>query len=644
MINKLKSSCHGCQNKKNDTICFNKLLLVGPPNVGKSTFFNRLTGNRQKTANVSGTTVSVQKGMFNYCKNKIEVVDLPGAYSLKPISPDEALTQDYLVNETLKNDQKSIVVCVISLTNLACSLYLFRQIQSLGLPTIAIITMADKLRNKSICSKEIENILSVPVVMTDARVFNEKDLFAKISNELFINIEDMSEKKALYSASSIEDKKIEIENFVKKSHDELFLWVLEKEKQIYLDDHNFASKTNKIDKLLLHKVFGLISFFIVMFFVFSLTSFLSAPLISLITDDLNNFVAQFINTSNIPLDSFLINGIWGGAVTVLGFLPPLSILFSILYILESSGYMARIAFIADRAMRLVGLNGKAVLPLLVSFGCNLPAYSATRILIDSRQRRKVALMIPFMTCNARLAVFLFLSYIFFPKYSALVVFGLYIISILFAIFAGFMIKIFTKGQGAQELIIDLPDYQLPKLTDMIKEVFIKLHGFLFDAGKIIIIVSMFIWLLQSIPVSGSNEKFAQIEDANNSLFTKVSDITSPLFAPIGFGDKHIAVSLITGFVAKEVLIESLEQSYETKDTKIISKKLDETFTQSSNNHRLPAIFSFFLFTLIYTPCFASVVESLRNFGRKFALFSICLNLSIAYISSLLLFHIGSLFL
>lgn len=686
-----------------------KIILVGNPNVGKSTLFNALTGSRQKTVNVPGTTVAIETGWWqvgkkvkkttqNSChktgvvdtfcdapktdcpnpgsnaknkncpKNCIEVVDLPGTYSLKAASPDEEITQQSLlthafgINET---DERVTYVCLVSLNNLASSLYLFKQIKMLNLPVVVLVTMADRIakHNIKIDSEKISQILQAPVLLADTRDFTALDKLhdTVMHNPYYDQTGQITRVTSVDSAKSYQDLKSEYIQKITNEIDNIFSWVADVEHEIYGQKHNHPNFTDKLDKFLLHPVWGLIGFAVVLFTVFQLTAVLASPLIDLITGDLFSYLSNLIQVSNPALQSFLVDGLLASLITVLGFLPPLTILFTLLHLLESSGYMSRIAFIADKTMRAIGLDGKAVLPLIVGFGCNLPSYSATRILPNFLDRKKTAFLVPFTACNARLAVFVFLAHMFFPNYAGLVIFGLYVGSILLVILAGYILKLFYKiknrnqpGFSQNSFILDMPMYQLPKVKNLVFSVALKLRAFLFDAGKIIIIVSLAIWLFQAIPVSGENEQFGQIENAQNSLFAKTAGVISPVFEPVGFADWHLSTALLSGFVAKEVLVGTLEQTYGMDDTNPNTTKASDnnvavnpimrSFKDSSNNHPYPAIIAFLVFILAYTPCMAAVVEAGRNFGKRFAFISVGFSLTLAYVLALIIFQIGRIWM
>ena len=349
------------------------------------------------------------------------------------------------------------------------------------------------------------------------------------------------------------------------------------------------------------------------------------------------------------LRSLLVDGLLDGVVTVLTFIPVMGIMFLLLSILEDSGYMARAAFVMDRAMRALGLDGRAFLPIIVGFGCNLPALAATRTLSDSRQRVLTGMLVPFAACSARLSVFLVLAHAFFPKYAGLVVFLMYVASVMVILLVGVLLRhTMFRGLEPEPLMLALPAYQCPRALQLARSVLLRLWGFIRGASVIIISMITALWLLQGIPVTANAGGFAHVDDVHDSAYGVLADAVAPVFAPAGFDDWHASAALITGFVAKEVVVGSMSQSYHADEPDdaasqqagegTLGQKLRASFDQSSHGHGKAAAIAFLLFTLAYTPCLATVAEMRRQFGTKVAARSVLLSLAVAYVIAIIAFQ------
>jgi ferrous iron transport protein B len=692
-VSALDEKAYRSQNTKSP---IKNIVLVGNTNVGKSTLFNLLTGANQKIVNAPGTTVSLEEGFFGVDGEVYRLVDLPGSCSMYYISPDEEVTTRAIlkcknesdiekklcgyVKDIMSDDviglKNTVIVFLSSLTHITSSLYFYAQVAELGVPVILAVTKVDiAKKNNSIADYfKLKELIGVDVVAINPRDNHGVDdlkaeikgLFEKIDSGTFDETSAIPDGLEKIEFNVNED---DIKEVVRKNSDRHFKWVAKIENELN------ESKTgkpqvlysDKIDRFLLHPVFGILSFLVAMFFVFQLTSTFATPLIDFINgpvqDLLLDKIAQFTDftgISNTWLSSFIENGLLNGVITVLSFLPPMGIMFLLLSLLEDSGYMARTAFIADRVMRKLGLDGRSFLPLLIGFGCNLPAYAATKTLPDSSQRRLTAYLIPFTSCSARFTVYFLLAHTFFPENPGGIVFLMYILSATLILAVGLVLKRTKtfKELSAKPFVLSLPDYQVPKIKNMLKSTVIKLGQFVVDAGRIIVAVVMVIWFLQAIPAPGKSAEFANIENPHDSIFGVVSDAVSPIFTPAGFADWRISASLITGFVAKEVVVGSLSQSYINEDIEEsgddessevasrikLSGALKTSFNETSGGHGMLAGFSYMLFIMTYTPCLASVAEARRQFGTRFAIQSITLGLIVAFALSIFVFQVGRLFI
>ena len=347
------------------------------------------------------------------------------------------------------------------------------------------------------------------------------------------------------------------------------------------------------------------------------------------------------------IEGLVVDGLIAGVGMVLTFVPLMALMFVLLALLEDSGYLARAAVVTDRLMRLIGLPGKAFLPLVVGFGCNVPAISATRILGDSRQRLLTALLVPFTSCTARLTVFVMLGTVFFGPWAGTVVFAMYLASILLVVGAGLLLRrTLWRAMGTEPLLIDLPPYQRPTLRLTATVAWGRLQGFLRTASGIIVITVCAVWMLQSIPATGS-AGFGEVE-VEDSVYGVAAQAVTPVFAPAGFGQWQITSALVVGFVAKEAVISSWAQTYavdepeEGGDPGSLGERILADFTESSGGHPIPAALAFMVFLLAYTPCVATLAAQWREIGGRWTLFGVVLQLAMAWGLAVLVFQVGSL--
>ena len=419
-------------------------------------------------------------------------------------------------------------------------------------------------------------------------------------------------------------------------------------------DNGHVTLSDRINGVLLHPVVGVIVFLAVLFTVFQATTTLASPMQDWIDVTFRGWCASGLDWL-LGLFGVADHGGWmrsllvDGVITVLTFIPVMGIMFLLLSILEDSGYMARAAFVMDRAMRALGLDGRAFLPIIVGFGCNLPALAATRTLPDSRQRVLTGMLVPFAACSARLSVFLVLAHAFFPKYAGLVVFLMYVVSVMIILLVGVMLRhTIFRGLESEPLMLALPSYQCPRALQLVRSVLLRLWGFVRGASVIIISMIMALWLLQGIPMTAGAGGFAHVDDVHDSAYGVLADAVAPVFAPAGFDDWHASAALITGFVAKEVVIGSMSQSYHADEPDAaaaqqgtegtLGQKLRASFDRSSHGHGRAAAIAFLLFTLAYTPCLATVAEMRRQFGTKVAAQSVMLSLVVAYVIAVIAFQ------
>lgn len=653
-----------------------RIVFVGNPNVGKSTLFNSILGTNAAVMNAPGTTVLIEQGELVYKKTgkTWQFIDTPGTASIGALSPDELVAAQTAVGWDTHPDP-DVVVAVLDATSLSRSLYILSQLVDSGTPLVVAVTMMDLARKQGVTidlSRLSVSLGGTPTVEVDGRT-------GKGTAELLDAIEaQLSNPKrpdepaveglpnAEYFAQSGWDGVLE---WIQATSDKRFEWVANE--LAYVDVSGESSKirttfSDRLDRVLLHPVAGIVIFLVVMYLVFQATTTLAGPLIDWFDVQVRGWLTTGIDWAFVGIGgqgaldgwfySLVVDGLLEGVVTVLTFVPPMGIMFVILSLLEDSGYLARAAFVMDKAMRVIGLDGRAFLPLVVGFGCNLPALAATRTLPDSRQRLMTGLLIPFTSCSARLSVYIVLAYAFFEKYAGLAIFLMYVMSIVVILLVGLVLRRTQfRDLTAQPFAMGLPNYQMPEFGQLAKSVGQRLWAFVSGASSIIVTMIVIMWVLSAIPVSAgaqNDNSFGHVDAVENSVYGAISSSIAPIFAPTGFDDWHASAALITGFVAKEVVVGSMSQSYAIDEpddaseaeegTGTLGSALRASFDKSSGGHAAAAAAAFMVFVLAYTPCLATVAEMKRQFGMKTALQSVGMGLVIAYILAILIFQIGVL--
>ena len=637
------------------------VVFVGNPNVGKSSLFNTLLGARTKVMNAPGTTVLLETGRLHYRgpdgNGPAEVwdcTDTPGTYSLLPLSPDEKVAADAVMGaEGLP--RPDLVVAVLDATNIARSLYFLAMVVELGAPTVVALTMND-LAEAQGCGVDVERLSALldglPVVAVDGRTGAGTD---RLVRAIADGLRGTPVPEGLHPLTGTANVRAWVEDHA----DARFDWAARIIRGLDLQMRDRVTLSDRIDCVLLHPVFGIVMFLTVMYLVFQATTTLAGPMQDWFDVTVRGWLAAMVDTvfswfgpaaSTGWAHALVVDGVLDGVVTVLTFIPPMGIMFLLLSLLEDSGYLARAAFVMDRAMRTIGLDGRAFLPIIVGFGCNLPALAATRTLPDSRQRVLTGMLIPFSSCSARLSVYLVLAYAFFRGHAGLVVFLMYVLSVAVILLVGLLLR-HTKFRGLkpEPFAMSLPPYQCPRLVMLIRSVLGRLWGFVRGASSVIVTMIVALWVLQGIPATPGAGSFGQVEDVHDSVYGVVADTVAPVFAPAGFGDWHASAALITGFVAKEVVVGSMSQSYnvaggddateQRQGEGTLGARLRESFDASSGGHGRAAAAAFLLFVLAYTPCLATVAELKRQYGFRTMLQTVGLSLTVAYVLAVVAFQL-----
>ena len=620
------------------------VVLAGAPNVGKSTLFNALTGARRTVGNWPGTTVEVGRGGCVVEGRVADVVDLPGSYSLDPLSPDEALTRDVVLAEG--DARPDVVVVVASAAHLARSLYLVAQVRETALPVVVALTMGDVAARRGIevDAGALARVIGCPVVALDPRRRSGVDgLVAAVGTALGSAV---AHPRNCGAAPAVDEL---------AAADERFAWI-DTAVTASVSTQALARRTwsDRIDRFATAPVVGPLLFLGVMWLVFQATTTLAAPmqnaLGALVDGPISSGGGRLVDSVGLgdtPVRGLLVDGVIAGVGMLLTFVPLMALMFLLLALLEDSGYMARAAVVTDRMMSRLGLPGRAFLPIVVGFGCNVPAVSATRILPNARHRVLTALLVPFTSCSARLTVYVLLATTFFPAHAGTVVFAMYLVSILLVVLVGLGLRAtLWRAVGADPLVIDLPPYQRPTLRLSLSVTWLRLQGFLRTASGIIVATVVIVWLLQSIPVGPGSFGDVPVSD---SLYAELSRVVSPLLAPAGFGQWEAVSALLVGFVAKEAVISSWAQTYalaepaSSPDPGALGVQLHQTFEVASGGHTGAAVAAFMVFLLAYTPCVATLAAQRRELGTRWTVFGVGLQLVVAWTLAVLVFQVGRVF-
>jgi ferrous iron transport protein B len=724
------------QSERTKTI---NIALVGNPNSGKTTLFNYISGSKEKVGNYSGVTVDIKKATFKTKGYTFNFYDLPGTYSLTAYSQEEIFVRKFIYEQT-----PDLVINVLDATNLERNLFLTTQLIDMDLRIVIALNMFDELEKKKLEFKkdELAKLLGIPIIPTISskgiglekmmdkaiEVFEGKD---KITRHIHINygkdleqsiktvrhiikedkpISDKVSTRFLAIKMLENDKQVnsvladysnfkEIEKITKKEIQKIELLENEDSESIItnakygfitgalketFNNPNQAKKTRseKIDNILTNKYLGFPLFTTILFLMFYSTFVLGAyPMnwIDLGVAALGNFVSGIM--SDGMLKDLLVNGIINGAGSVFVFLPNILILFLFISLLEGSGYMSRAAFIMDKVMHRFGLHGRSFIPMIMGFGCNVPAILATRTMRNRGDRILTMLIIPFMSCSARLPVYILIISAFFDKYQALYLVGLYAVGIVFAfITAQILNKTIFKNKETP-FVMELPTYRLPTLRNVLYHMWDKTQHYIKKIGSIILIGVVIIWALEYFPRETKNtkdfqnkidivqldsnlsiqEKESQVNKLNyqkesdrlmNSYIGKIGKTVEPIMRPLGF-DWKMSIALVAGLPAKEIIISTMGVLYQAEDDETsvnLQNKLQNETHKKGNKigqkvFTTPSALAFLIFILIYFPCIGVIAAIKNESGSwKWAVFSVLYTTGLAWIAAFIVYNIGNLFI
>lgn len=633
------------------------VALLGNQNSGKTTVFNQMTGSNQKVGNFPGVTVSKKeaslRGHPDFC-----VVDLPGIYSLSPYSTEEVVTRDYLVDE-----KPDVILNVIDTTQIERSLYLSIQLIEMNIPIVIALNMMDEIRQQGshVHIEELSERLGVPLVPIAAsrnegirELIDETvrvartgqkptklDLCSGPAHRAIHAIMSLTEERAdaaglssRYAATKLAERDPLIQKRLRLNENELeaieqIIVLMEDELQTdnlaaladmrycYLDEVVSASihkgsgedlLTGRLDRVLTNRFAAIPIFILLLGLVFWVAfGFPGSWLSDQLTSGMGWLTAQIdsaLSASglNFVLHSLIVDGILAGVGSVLSFLPLIALLYLMLSILEDSGYMARVAFVMDSWMRRMGISGAAIVPLIMGFGCSVPAIMSTRTLPSKRDRRLTIFMIPFISCSAKVPIYGAIASVFFPDHAGLVMVMLYLLGIYLAVMLGLILRQRPNTSEASPFIMELPPYRFPSLLSVGRNLWQKIRDFLRRAFTVILAVTVVIWFL-----SHFDQNLNFVSSSDDSLLAWLGSVIVPLFKPLGLSDWRIPAALISGFTAKEAVISTLAvMSGATVET--LGPTLAAIFTT-------PSAIAFLVYVLIYTPCVAAVAAARNEFGN-----------------------------
>lgn len=660
--------------------------LAGNQNSGKTTLFNALTGSNQHVGNFPGVTVEKKEGVLKRHR-EMSVVDLPGIYSLSPYTSEEVVTRDFILKENPDG-----ILNIVDATNIERNLYLSLQLMELGKPMVIALNMMDEVRSSgnSIHVQELSKLLGIPVVpisasknegigeLTDQLIYTAEHKIApahldfctgevhKAIHSIAHIVEDQARAcgcPARFAATKLvegdeptqkmlgitpEQEHI-IEHVVKNMEEHLGT-----DREAALADMRYSYiekvcsqcvvkkqetkeqiRSERIDRIFTHRVLAIPIFLLIMFTIFWLTfSVLGAPLqelldqgIGWVTDHLDQWMSQ-AGVADI-LHSLIINGVCAGVGSVLSFLPIIVILFLFLSLLEDSGYMARVAFVMDKLLRKIGLSGRSFVPMLIGFGCSVPAIMATRTLSSNRDRKMTIILTPFMSCSAKLPIYGMITAAFFPRQGALVMISLYVLGILVAVLSALLLKNTLFKGNPVPFVMELPAYRMPALKSVLLHMWEKAKDFIRKAFTVIFIATIVIWFLQSL-----NWSLRLVENSADSMLASIGSFIAPVFRPLGFSDWRASTALITGFTAKEAVVSTLTILTGAAGDLELSAALSTIFPSQA------AALSFLTFTILYMPCVAAFAASKRELGSwKAAVGTAAFQTVMAYAAAIVVYFV-----
>ena len=647
-----------------------QVALVGPPNVGKSTLFNLLTGSHQTTTNAPSTTIWPSESRWRIAAPDagsptwVQLVDLPGMYTIETANLDQTVAAGSRHNGNWRSQapgpptaseplaglpgRPDLAIVMIDAGAPAAGLYLLAQLAQLEVPVVAAVTKTDLVRGQVVVDlDQVAGALEVPTVVVNPRRGRGAAELAQAVNQSLAAGPAAPRPKGLPRQAG--------QVGLEQSSQDLFDWAAGAIRRSGLAAPSTATPSDRIDRWLLKGWVGVPVFLGVLWGVFELATVLIRPVQVWLEDLLAGPVTRWLSggLESVGLgdswfESLLLNGLLAAVSVIVGILPLIAMVFLAVALLEDSGYMTRVALLADRLMRGLGLDGRAVLPLVLGFGCNVPALTATRALPNVRQRLLVACLVPYASCTARLVIFLFMARIFFPSRAGTVVFGLYLASVGLIVLVGWLLRRTAfRDLSREPLALMLPPYQWPRVLPLLRSIGSRCRDFVWQAGRVIVLFSVVVWLLLCVPVKGGHT-FGPDTPAQDSLLGAVAQGMAPALGPAGLNDWHATAALVAGVGAKEVAVATMATTFSMDPANAQASPLDtaaqvrQAFDQSSGGYGGAAALAFMVFSLGYLPCIATMAEQHRLLGARLAWLSWSLGLLVAWTLAVATFQIGRL--
>lgn len=655
------------------------VVLLGNPNAGKSTLFNALTGLNQKTGNYSGVTVDKLQGSFKYQNTTIDLLDLPGTYSLFPKSTDEEVAVKNLLSETTRPD---VVVLVVDSTNIKRNLLLATQALDLAMPTVVVLNMYDEalLQDIRIDIEKLEDLLGARIITVDSRTKSGIDkvkgaiINAKVPRNTFYDIKNSESYTHMVRSQFASSPTHELDTF--ETEDSLYR--LKNIKYIVglcvktPEQLKLKEQSTRIDKIVTHRVWGFVVFLVVLLIIFQAIFYVAEYPMNWI-ESAFLVLGQTIKNSMPPgvLTNLLSDGVVAGISGVVMFIPQIAFLFLFIAFLEDSGYMARASFIMDRIMRKFGLNGRSVIPIISATACAVPSIMSTRAISNFKERLITIFVLPLMSCSARLPVYTLLISMMFPNkvlfgflnLKGLVLLSLYLLGFVFTLITAFVLKKLLKTKEASFYLMEMPVYRWPLWRNMFLTVYNKVKVFVMDAGKIILAISIVLWFLSNYGPGDQMERmeeryaiseyqtegpeavrydaeFIASKKLEASYIGHLGRAIEPAIKPLGY-DWKIGIALITSFAAREVFVGTMATIYGARNEEGIQETLSKERDEAGNlKYTLPVCFSLAIFYVFAMQCMSTLAVVRRETKTwKWPIIQFVYLTTLAYVSALLVFHI-----
>lgn len=603
------------------------IVLVGNPNSGKTSLFNLLTGSKQHVGNWPGVTVEKKEGRITVGNEEHALIDTPGIYTLDPDTIEQKLTRDFIFKQ-----KPGLIINILDGSNLERNLYLTLQLRESGIPIVIALNMMDEVETsgKTIDVPALSKMLGAPVIGISVR----KNTGVK---ELLETVGKFARKEiaiGAYCSGCSDCSKCAGGEMRYQLINQIVATCVHGKGN---DPH--SGITDKIDRIMLNKYLALPIFFAIMFTVFSLTfgswvSKLSDGIDWLLNSLLAGGLSQALGAVHAQawLIALICHGIIPGVGTVLEFLPQIAILFLLMSILEDTGYMSRAAIMLDRVFASFGLSGSSFIPMIMGFGCSVPALMSCRILPNEKNRKLTIMMTTFISCSARLPLYALLTGVFFTQYRGPIVFSIYLLGILIAFLSAFVLNKFVFHSEGTMFVMEIPPYRLPKVRNLVLHTWEKVKGFMIKAGTVLLVASIIVWFFQSFTVG-----MRMTTDPASSIWATIGRAIAPIFAPLGFGSWQAATALITGVAAKEMVVSTLSViAGGTGNAAALHSMVGTLFTPLS-------AYAFMAFALLYLPCISAIATMRREFNSiKWTAGTLCYDFCMAWVVSFIIYQAGRL--